>query len=95
MFNLKKIFSNKIKTKSSSSQLLSNNLFFGGDFRLSQKDNNFAKYIQYLYNSSPLYTAIKILSDNINSIDIILWDKKDENFVYDHPAINLINNPNP
>jgi len=57
--------------------------------------SNINKYISYYYKSSPLFTAIKLITDNINSIDIVLKDVKKDEFVYNHPVLELLENPNP
>jgi HK97 family phage portal protein len=51
--------------------------------------------INYYYKSSPLYTALKLISDNIKSIDFVLKDTNKDEFVYEHPLLDLLNNPNP
>ncbi len=53
------------------------------------------QYITKYYHNSPLYTAIKLIADNITSINKVLYDNKKGEYIYDHPFLNILNNPNP
>jgi len=53
------------------------------------------RFVSYYYKSSPLFTAIKLIADNINAIDLVLYDSRKEEFVYEHNILQLLKNPNP
>lgn len=51
--------------------------------------------LEHYVKSSPVFTATKMIADAISGIDIIIKDKKSEKIIYDHPALSLLQNPNP
>ncbi len=51
--------------------------------------------IEHYVKSSPIFTATKMIGDAASGIDIIIKDKKSDKIIYDHPAIALLENPNP
>lgn len=53
------------------------------------------RFISYYYKSSPLFTAVKLIADNINNIDFVLKDNNKEEFIYQHKILQLIKKPNP
>ena len=53
------------------------------------------EFISYYLESSPVFTAVKLIRDNVSSIDYALKDNKKEEFVTSHPLLDLLNNPNP
>jgi HK97 family phage portal protein len=53
------------------------------------------KCINYYYRSSPLFTALKLISDNMKTIPFVLKDTNKDEFVYEHPLLELLKNPNP
>ena len=53
------------------------------------------RFVSYFYKSSPLFTAVKLIADNINAIDLVLYDSRKEEFVYEHNILQLLKNPNP
>lgn len=53
------------------------------------------KYIDYYLQASPVNTGLQLIADNITSIDFAIYDKKRDEFIYDHPLLVLLNRPNP
>lgn len=51
--------------------------------------------IDHYVQSSPVFTATKMIADAISGIDIIIKDKKSDKVIYDHDALKLLENPNP
>jgi len=85
-------FTRKKKEEKSSNY---NNFFLldllNGNYR-NRDDLNF---INSYIDACPVFTATKLIADAISSIDIVLRDKRNGDFIYKHKALNLINNPNP
>ncbi len=46
------------------------------------------RFISYYYKSSPLFTAVKLIADNINNIDFVLKDNNKEEFIYQHKILS-------
>lgn len=53
------------------------------------------EFINSYIEACPVFTATKLIADAISSINIVLRDKKTGDFIYNHKALNLLNNPNP
>lgn len=56
------------------------------------------EYIDFYYKSSPLFTALRLISDEIVSIKKVINDTKKDEFLpnsSEQPFIKLLNNPNP
>lgn len=51
--------------------------------------------IQYYEQVSPVFTAIDILATEFAAIKPKVWNKKDMDFVTDHPILDLLQRPNP
>lgn len=66
------------------------------DFQLKFGSRNFsiADYIAYYESISPLADAIDLLASQFASIRPKVWDKKNKEFIEDHPILNLFQNPN-
>ena len=84
-----KIFSKKAEKKS-----------YGGSlFRCLDDaysfDTDSQKFIEFYVKASPVFTATKKIADSASTINILIRDKKTGKFIYDHPALRLINKPNP
>jgi len=71
-----------------SSYFLSN----GGNFVFSEGSS---EYIKYYFQSSPVFTAIKLITDNLASIKPVIFDNKKNEYVYEHPLLTLLQKPNP
>jgi HK97 family phage portal protein len=56
---------------------------------------NQSQFVSYYLKSSPIFTALKLLSDNISSIKPVLYDRKKDKFIYEHDLLRLLNKPNP
>ena len=54
-----------------------------------------AKFIDYYVKACPVFTATKRIADAVAPIPIVIKDKRKNEFVYDHPALKLLKNPNP
>lgn len=52
------------------------------------------EFIEYYLTACPVFTATKMIAEAIGSIDIVLKNK-DGDFIYEHDALKLINNPSP
>ncbi len=70
------------------SLLLENSLGFAASQNQSQ-------FIGYYFKSSPVFTALDLLSDNVSSVSPVLKDLNKDEFIYEHPLLDLLNNPNP
>lgn len=57
--------------------------------------NNAKEFIDFFIDSCPVFTATSLITDAIISIDIVLKNKKTGDFIYEHEALKLLNNPNP
>ena len=57
--------------------------------------DNQSEFIKYYFNSSPVFTGIKLIQDNAATIAPVIKDTKKNEFVYDHPLLDLLNKPNP
>jgi HK97 family phage portal protein len=76
----------------SSSYYISNN----NTFSFTQ---NSSEFIQYYLQASPVFTAIKLVADNLASIPFVIQDKKNGEFIRDDQKysqlLDLLDNPNP
>lgn len=68
--------------------------FYSNNSSFSFAKSSFELKGLYLKNC-PLFTAIDIRAEAFASIPIILFDKKKQEIVPDHPFLDLMNNPNP
>jgi HK97 family phage portal protein len=57
--------------------------------------SNQSEFIKYYYESSPVFTALKLIQDNVSSIKPVIKDNKKEEFIYEHPLLDLLEKPNP
>lgn len=55
-------------------------------------DNN---VINFYLQSSPVFIATNMVSNAVADINFVIHDKKQDKIIYNHPALDLINNPNP
>ena len=89
---LSKNFSNTSASKksfsSSSCHLIGNDSIFNYSYRASQ-------FIQYYLQASPVFTATNLISGKFASIAPILKDVKKNEFVTDHPVLELLKKPSP
>lgn len=63
-----------------------------GDYKTKNDVNQF---INSYIDACPVFIATKMIADAISGINIVLRDKKTGDFIYNHKALNLLNNPNP
>jgi HK97 family phage portal protein len=81
------------------SQLKSYNGYSGSC--LLSNDNVFAyttnsrEFIKYYFESCPVFTGIKLIQDNISTIKPVIRDNQKDEFIYEHPLLTLLENPNP
>lgn len=54
-----------------------------------------ARFLEYYRGESIVYTPTNLILDAASSIDIIIYNKKKDEFIYQHPALDLLKNPNP
>ena len=80
----------KAEKKSHSSVQVAN--FFSKVFNFRDDSSDF---IEYYIKSAPVFIATKYIVDAASAIPIIIKDTKKDEFIYDHPALKLLNNPNP
>ena len=65
------------------------------------RDNNYStttspsEFINFYLEACPIFTATKIIAEAIGSIDIVLKNKTNGDFIYEHDALKLLKNPNP
>jgi HK97 family phage portal protein len=94
---LKKIFS--IRSKSDNSNQKSYDYQAGSYLCLNDSvfsyTSNQSQFIKYYYESSPVFTALKLIQDNVAAIRPVLKDTKKDEFIYEHPLLDLLENPNP
>lgn len=50
--------------------------------------------LSYYRKVSPIFDAVDRISDEVSSIEPVLYDKKKEEYITDHPVLELLNNPN-
>lgn len=63
-----------------------------GDYLYSKKPKQF---IDYYLRCSPVFTATKLIKDSAADISPIIFDKKKDQFIYNHPFLELLKRPNP
>lgn len=63
-----------------------------GDYSNLKSANEF---IDLYIDACPVFTATRLIADAISSIDIVLQDDKNGDFIYDHDVLKLLKNPNP
>jgi len=51
-------------------------------------------YIRLYSQIEPLGNAVDTVATSISSIDLKLWDKKNKEYIEQHPILELLNNPN-
>jgi HK97 family phage portal protein len=56
--------------------------------------NNPTEFIRFYVEACPVFTATKLITDAISSIDIVLRDKNGD-YIYEHEALKILRNPNP
>ncbi len=80
-----------VRTKSFSTPNISfiEHLQFGGNFDLA-----IHLTIEMYKKASPLFNAIDIRARNFARVPIQVWDKKSKDWVLEHPALDLLSNPN-
>lgn len=96
---LKKIFSKKQKQEQSQQK----SAYIPGtildDLYSGSSAGSAARFLDYYRGESIVYTPTNLILDAISSIDIIILDtkaeKKENQYIYDHKAIDLLKNPNP
>lgn len=92
---LKKFFSKK-KEKEQSQQ---KSAYIPGtildDLYSSSSAGSAVRFLDYYRGESIVYTPTNLILDAISSIDIILYNKKDGKFVYDHEVLDRLKQPNP
>jgi HK97 family phage portal protein len=65
------------------------------------RDNNYStttspnEFINFYLEACPIFTATKMIAEAIGSIDIVLKNKTNGDFIYEHDALKLLKNPNP
>jgi HK97 family phage portal protein len=70
------------------------NLFVNRDANYSPTTNP-DEFINFYLTACPIFTATKMIAEAIGSIDIVLKNKKNGDFIYEHDALKLLKNPNP
>jgi HK97 family phage portal protein len=63
-----------------------------GDYLYSRKPKQF---IGYYLRCSPVFTATKLIKDSAADINPIIFDKKKDQFIYNHSFLELLKRPNP
>lgn len=53
------------------------------------------EFIDYYIKNSPVFTATKLIADSASSIEFLIKDENKDEFIYDHPALELLKKPNP
>jgi HK97 family phage portal protein len=74
----------------------SHNLFstaIYGDYNYEAREGK--DLINSYLKVSPVFIATNMVSNAVADIDFVIHDKKRDEIIYNHPALDLINNPNP
>jgi HK97 family phage portal protein len=94
---LKKIFS--IRSKTDNTNLKNYDYQAGSYLCLNDSvftyTSNQSQFIKYYYESSPVFTALKLIQDSVSSIKPVIRDTKKDEYIYEHPLLDLLENPNP
>lgn len=52
-------------------------------------------FLRYYEECAPLFNAVNIVKDETSNIQPILKNKKNDDLIYEHPFLSLLNKPNP
>jgi len=74
------------ETRLSLLQLLS------GDYEYK---NSPTEFLNYYTEACPVFTATKMIADAGSSIKLVIKDRKKDEFIYSHPFLERLKNPNP
>lgn len=66
------------------------------EFLINNGDGDLAAFsaVQLYMKAMPLFNAVSLRSQTFSQIPIRVWDRSNEEFVNDHPALDLLRNPN-
>jgi HK97 family phage portal protein len=93
---LDKFFSRKAESKSWGTYGDSLTLHLGLNIYDPSPTNNNRAFLETYMNVCPVFTGVKLISDNVASIRPMVLNKNDlEEEFPDHPVLQLLNNPNP
>ena len=84
----------KIEKKSNGSFDLSGFGLFDGISAKFDSHVSISEQLRYYRICAPVFTGIKIISDQIACINPVIFDKKSKQIVRDHPFLELLKHPN-
>ncbi len=85
------MFKNLFKKSHNIKNIFSNAIYSDYNYEAKEGKDLINSYLKV----SPVFIATNMVSDAVSDINFIIYDKKNDKIISNHPALDLINNPNP